>query len=136
MVVLLGLLACTGDDDPPATGTTASTGDTGGGVPTFTRVRTQTLAGCDVTGCHASAASGNGFSFEGDLHAELVDAPSEFAPGEILVIPGDADGSYIVKKLEGAPGIVDDPMPPPLGGFDPRKLDELRAWIDAGALDN
>src|SRR5688500_12738539 len=138
LAVLIGLLAgCTGDEGPTTTGTTGETGDPPA-APTFTRVRDEVLrTSCALAGCHASAASGNGLALvEGEEYDALVGASSAFAPGEVLVIPGDSDGSYVVKKITGAPDIVDDPMPPPFGNLDPRLLEVLREWIDAGALDN
>ena len=132
--------ACTGDKDPGDTDATGSTGETGEPVPlepTFTRVRAEVLPSCALSGCHRTAESGNGLVLaKGQEYEALVNAPAEFAPGEVYVIPGDPDGSYVVKKITGAPGIVDDPMPPPLGNLDPRLLQLLREWIGAGALDN
>ena len=57
---------------------------------------------------------------------------STAAAGEILVIAGDADGSYLIKKLEGADGISGDPMPPS-GSLDQSDIDQIRDWIDRGA---
>ena len=137
--LVLLLAGCSGDDAPTTDGT-GPTGDTGApaAAPTFTRVNADLFrTSCALSGCHASAASGNGLALvEGEEYASLVDAPSLFAPGEVLVIPGDPDGSYVVKKITGAEGIEGDPMPPPFGTLDPRLLAELRAWIEAGALDN
>ncbi|HMV69817.1 MAG TPA: hypothetical protein PKA64_23455, partial [Myxococcota bacterium] len=60
----------------------------------------------------------------------LVDVES--STGVPYVVPGDADGSYLVQKLEGADGITGDPMP--VGGsLDPADLQVVRDWIEAGA---
>ena len=44
-------------------------------------------------------------------YATLVNAPSVSKPGAIRVVPGDPDASYLVQKIEGAPGIVGERMP-------------------------
>jgi hypothetical protein len=52
------------------------------------------------------------------------------------VIPGNPDLSYLVRKLEGGPGITGARMP--LGGppLDPALIANVRAWITAGAPNN
>jgi hypothetical protein len=52
------------------------------------------------------------------------------------VKPGDAANSYLVRKIEGAAGIVGSRMP--LGGaaLDAATIDNVKAWINAGALNN
>jgi hypothetical protein len=99
----------------------------------FTAVRDDILLpSCGFSTCHGSG-TGDLTLDEAGAHAALVDAPSAAAAGEILVVPGDPDGSYLVKKLEGAAGIVGDPMPPPSGGMAPADLAAIRSWIAQGA---
>lgn len=52
------------------------------------------------------------------------------------VAPGDAENSYLVHKIEGAPTIDGGRMP--LGGtpLDAETIAQIRAWIDAGAQNN
>jgi hypothetical protein len=52
------------------------------------------------------------------------------------VNPGDPDASYLVRKLEGAPGISGDRMP--LGGapLGAALIADVRAWIAAGAAND
>jgi len=52
------------------------------------------------------------------------------------VKPNDADNSYIIHKLEGASDINGQRMP--LGGpfLDQATIDMVKAWINAGALNN
>jgi hypothetical protein len=135
-LLLLTLAACAGDETKDT--------DTDGGGATFTAVYDTVLnptdtqkPSCELAGCHA-APSSNGMELDGrdNAYASLVDVDSEFATGEVLVIPGDADNSYLVKKLEGASGITGDPMPPPFGGIDPADVQLVRDWIDAGAADD
>jgi hypothetical protein len=52
------------------------------------------------------------------------------------VAPGNPDASYLVRKLEGAPGITGQRMP--FGGpfLDAAAIQQVRAWIAAGAPNN
>ncbi|MBZ0254360.1 MAG: PQQ-dependent sugar dehydrogenase, partial [Candidatus Methylomirabilis sp.] len=69
---------------------------------------------------------------EDHSYASLVNKKSRQKPSETFVIPGNPNASYLVKKLEGAPGILGVTMPP--GGSIPQTtIDAVRAWIDAGA---
>lgn len=130
------LAACAGDGKDGAN--TADTADTDVPAATFTRVKTEILEGnCALSGCHTSTGTTNNLVLDaGGEYAALVNAPSVAAPGEVLVIPGDADASYVVLKLEDGIGIVGSPMPPPFGGLSEEKITLMRDWIDAGALDN
>ncbi len=53
--------------------------------------------------------------------------------GEIAVIPGDADGSAVIRRVSSAD--PDERMPPPEHGpaLTPTEVDLLRQWIDQGA---
>jgi hypothetical protein len=116
---LLALSACHGDDPRPE-------------VVAFSEIREEILLpSCGFASCHGSGAGDLTIDAEGAWDA-LVEVPSAVAPDEILVIPGDPDGSYLVKKLEGDPGIVGLQMPQ--GGQLPESdLDAIRDWIARGA---
>jgi mono/diheme cytochrome c family protein len=67
----------------------------------------------------------------------LVGVPSSNSPGAVRVIAGNASGSYLVQKVEGAPGIVGMRMPrngPPF--LSDAQIKMIRDWITAGALNN
>ena len=72
----------------------------------------------------------------GSSYALLVNVASGEVPALMRVAPGNADDSYIIRKLEGAAGIVGARMP--LGGpfLDQNTIDRIRAWIDSGAPNN
>ena len=54
--------------------------------------------------------------------------------GARLVIPGDPEGSYIVQKLEGRPGIVGERMPRTGGPYlTAGQMTILKRWIANGA---
>jgi mono/diheme cytochrome c family protein len=73
----------------------------------------------------------------GSAFANLVNVPSSGLAGAVRVIPGSADNSYLVKKLEGTPGIAGTRMPrngPPF--LTDAQVKMIRDWIAAGALNN
>ena len=90
--------------------------------------------------CHnaANAAATAGLILtEGAANAALVGVPSRTKPGAIRVIPGDPDNSYLVHKLEGAPGIVGLRMPGNGGPFlTEGQMLVIRRWIAEGAGNN
>jgi hypothetical protein len=100
--------------------------------PSFTNVRDEVLLpSCGFSTCHGSGTGGLSLDEAGAYDA-LVDVDSSGSPGNTLVIPGDPDNSYLVRKLEGGPDIVGDQMPPG-GELDADRLQLLRDWIEAGA---
>jgi len=127
MTSILLASACSGDGD-----------DTDVLAPTFTEVRDDILIpSCGFSTCHGGGEGGLTLSADdpGAAYSALVDVPSFVLPEETLVIPGDAENSYLVKKVEGAVGIDGDPMPAPFG-IDETMAADIRAWIDAGAKDD
>jgi hypothetical protein len=102
--------------------------------PTFANVRAEVLGGsCAFSSCHGVSTGELKLDGSQDDHARLVDAPSAAAVGEVLVVPGDPDASYLLKKLEGADDVVGDPMPPSGELLDAARIDLVRRWIEAGA---
>jgi hypothetical protein len=66
-----------------------------------------------------------------------VNRPSRLRAGETLVIPGDPDRSYIVRKLEGGPDITGLRMPRTSGPFlTEGQMAVLRRWIAQGAAND
>jgi len=71
----------------------------------------------------------------GRSYDALVGADSVQLPSMRLVEPGDADASYLWRKLNDtheAAGGAGDEMPPGLT-LAANELDPIRAWIEAGA---
>jgi hypothetical protein len=133
MVALLVVVGCNGSK---STGVTGDTG--GGGAATFSQVRDQVLVtNCALSGCHSAGDAGNGMTLPaGGEYDAIVNVESTFSPSNTLVLPGDADHSYLVMKLQGSPGITGGPMPPPFGNLDPALIEMVRSWIDDGAPNN
>ncbi len=124
------LIAGCGDDvadtDPPA--------------PSFTEIRDDILIpSCGFNTCHGGTDAGGLTISEDDpgaIYSALVDVPSFVFPEETLVIPGDSENSYLVKKLKGTEGIDGDAMPPPFGLPEEADIDDVVDWINDGAADN
>lgn len=89
------------------------------------------------TQCHAGASAPLGFSLEaGVSFSNLIDVTSVEVPGLMRVNPGQPDSSYIVLKVEGAPGIVGGRMPLGLPPLSSEEIQAIRDWIADGALQN
>lgn len=119
------------------------TGPTPDLEPTFASVQQQIFNTQDAAGrqncviCHTdqgrTPASGLNLR-EGVAYNSLLGVASRGKPGAVLVIPGDPENSYIVQKLEGAPGIVGERMPRTGGPYlTSGQLLVLRRWIQQGA---
>lgn len=104
---------------------------------TFTTIQEQIFTpNCTSSGCHSGSSPAAGQNLTaGQAYSNIVGVPSSEVPSLLRVDPGDAENSYLVQKVEGR-AQVGDRMPlgaPPL----PNELiQDLREWIDAGALDN
>ena len=90
--------------------------------------------GCTASSCHGSAQSAGLDLRSGSSYANLVgvDATSE---NEVRVLPGNADQSYLVIKLEGRQ-LVGARMPlsgTPLDNID---LTNIKNWINQNAVNN
>jgi mono/diheme cytochrome c family protein len=74
---------------------------------------------------------------EGVSYAALVNVASSQKAGEIRVIPGNPDASYLVRKLEGGPNIVLERMPRTGGPYlTEGQMRVIRRWIELGAENN
>jgi hypothetical protein len=122
------------------------TGPTPNLTTTFTSIQREIFNTTDSSGrsacvqCHVpgGAAAGTGLILTEDVaYGNLVNRPSRLRPGETLVIPGDPDRSYVVRKLEGAPDITGLRMPRTSGPFlTSGQMAVIRRWIELGAANN
>ena len=102
---------------------------------TFTQIKTEVFAlSCSFSSCHGVAAGGLLLSGDGD-YERLLNVNSAFANGEVLVIPNDAENSYLVKKVSQTQGISGDIMPPG-SGLSAEAVEMITSWIEAGAENN
>jgi hypothetical protein len=111
--------------------------------PTFTSIQREIFSTTDSSGrlactqCHSDAGrapAGNLVLLEGRSHAGLVGVESRQKAGATLVIPGNAEGSYLLHKLEGRSDIVGQRMPRTTGPFlTDGQIRIIRRWIELGA---
>lgn len=93
-----------------------------------------TRRGCTGGACHGSGQGNLTMTSASGAYAALVNVTS-LASGETLVIPGNADDSYLVKKLEGRQS-VGARMPLNGSPLDNVDLSNIRNWITQGAKNN
>jgi hypothetical protein len=124
MWVVLGLWGCDGDKDDTAD---TATGDD------FEAIRDDILLrSCAFSSCHGAGAGG--FTVSEDMTRDaLVGAPTALNPAVLLVVEGDPDASYLVRKLEGGPNIQGELMPPDGPPLSTEEIGRIRDWIAAGA---
>jgi len=112
-----------------------------GAVPPPNQTLTATFASIQAniftpicTKCHAGAGAPEGLQLDAQhSYSLLVGVPSTESPGVLRVKAGDPDSSYIVQKLEGAPGIVGARMPFQGPYLAQSTIDVVRQWITNGA---
>jgi hypothetical protein len=112
--------------------------------PTFASVRNEIFSTTDLAGrtacvnCHNPQRSRftAGLDLQTDPYAALVNVPSRQRQGAVLVIPGDPENSYLIRKLEGR-DITSARMPqngPPY--LTAGQILVIRRWIAIGAPNN
>lgn len=107
-------------------------------APTLTSIQNSIFnSSCAISGCHLGANSPRGLDMSpGESWSNLVNVQSSGLPTTIRVVPGDPDNSYLIMKMEGAPGIVGLQMPQGRDPLSDSQIEAIREWIAAGALDN
>lgn len=109
--------------------------------PTVTLTQLQsTIFTPMCSGCHSggggSLPSSMNLSNAAGSYAALVGVASTQQPSLQRVNAGSPDNSYLVRKIEGTPGITGSRMPLGGGPLDPALIANVRAWIAAGAQNN
>ena len=125
------LSGCTQAKDDSAAPVDPEVADEYTGPPlSFDEMLTEVLVpSCGFDACHGSGA---GYLRVHDAQTEeyWLDKESIILAGENLIRPGDSANSYLIKKMEGAPDIEGDQMPPSdvLSGY---RVGQVRSWIDS-----
>jgi hypothetical protein len=106
-------------------------------APTLTQLKSTAFSVCG--GCHTGGGTSLPASMDltpGNIYASIVNVASVEQSTLKRVKPGDPGNSYVVLKLEGAAGITGARMP--FGGpyLDQATIDQVRAWVTAGAQNN
>jgi len=110
-------------------------------TPTFSSISSEIFQTTDLAGrtscitCHTNVGrtpAGN-LNLAGDAYAALVNIGSLQRAGAVLVVPGDPESSYLIRKLEGR-DITGLRMPrngPPY--LTDGQITVIRRWIEVGA---
>jgi hypothetical protein len=112
--------------------------------PTFASIQREVFETTDASGraactqCHTDAGGrtpSGGLNLRHDVaYAALVSIASRGKAGAVRVVPGDADHSYVVDKVEGRPGIVGERMPRTGGPYlTAGQIAIIKRWIETGA---
>jgi hypothetical protein len=84
--------------------------------------------------CHIGASAPEGLQLDAaHSYNLLVGVPSVEEPNLLRVDPGNPDQSYMVLKIEGAPGIEGGQMPLGETPLPQATIDAIRQWISNGA---
>ena len=134
-------LTAEADDAVGNTGVSAAVTVTVGNALPVTLAEIQAeVFGPRCSGCHSGPAgnvlpSGLDLSTAANSHANLVNVTSLQTMLD-RVEPGNPDDSYLIRKLEGGPDIVDSQMPAGGPFLNQATINKIRQWITEGALNN
>ncbi len=96
-------------------------------------------ANCTFASCHGgTGAQADHLSLiDGSAHDQLVSRPSVEQPSWTLVVPADADHSYLMVAIGDVAGPLpkDGTMPFGLPTMCQDKIESIRRWIAAGATE-
>ena len=122
---------CTTDDTPTSPGAGANPID-----PSFSQTIQPIFEneGCTASQCHGQTQSAGLGLRAGTSYGQLVNIAATQETG-IRVIPGSADSSYLIIKLEGNQTIGSQ-MPNGGNPLDPADIQLIKNWINQGAKDN
>jgi len=103
--------------------------------PGFTAdIQTIFSASCALSNCHNANAQGGMVLLAGQAYGQIVNVASFSEPAFKRVLPGNANDSYIVIKLEGRQAIG---AQMPLGGtLSATRIQNIKNWINKGAKNN
>jgi hypothetical protein len=136
LTALCGLILLLGGCCPdPRVQDAASAGDGGvSGTVRYALVQTSIFDKRCVTDCHGGANPGEGLVLTRDQSwSSLVYKRSQQVPTRFRVRPGDANGSYLMKKIEGVINYIGERMPKGAPRLSQTEIDEVRVWIGSGA---
>ena len=143
LAVLVLLAACSDEEEETVVPTTipASTTPTPAPTPTCpggaldaTWGCIQNLvftASCASSGCHSGSSRQAGLSLTAQDSPSIVGRAS--TQGLALIDPTNPDGSYLIRKLEGGPGISGSRMPLGQTPLPDATIQFIRAWVTDGA---
>jgi hypothetical protein len=107
-------------------------------APTLTQLQTSMFTPLCAT-CHTGIGTvppGALNMNAGHTYAALVGVPSAEQPTVQFIAPGDPTNSYVIQKLEGVPTITGAQMPKGGPYLSQATINQVAAWISAGAQNN
>ena len=133
----------------PATALMAGCGGSGGGssptapplpggpATTLGQIQSQIFTPtCARVGCHDATAQAGLVLVAGAARGNLANVPSSQQPALSRVEPGDAEASYLVRKVRGDAGITGARMPISGAPLSQAQIDGIIQWINDGAPAN
>jgi hypothetical protein len=130
--------ACGRACGPSDTCESGSCGCDASGAVSFSSVIAPRLeAACAGTGCHSGARPKEALLLTAAAaYDELVNMNSEQCSGKKLVVPGNPASSYLINKLLGVDMCSGTVMPKADMRLPQAEINEISAWICAGASRN
>jgi len=108
--------------------------------PSFARdIQPVLAARCATSGCHSVVTHQAGLVLaSGHAYDSTVARPSHLVPGEVLVAPGDAENSLLVRVLGDDPARRFNLPRMPLGRepLTERQIANIVTWVTQGAVRN
>jgi hypothetical protein len=133
VALTLAVVACGGggEDVPPPAAPPAQ-----GLQPTLSSIQANVFTpSCAKSGCHDTASAQAGLNLEAGLSWQNLYLIASSQNAMLTrVIPMDPDGSFLIQKLEGTPGIIGARMPADGFFLQQATVDVIRLWIQNGAL--
>ncbi len=135
LLAALSLTSCASDSPTSSSGSTTDTRSVQAS-PSFSSTIQEIFdrRSCTSASCHGTAQMAGLDLRSGASYRELVSVLATSEP-ILRVDPGDPEGSYLVRKLEGRQS-VGDRMPQTGAALDSIDLTNIRSWISQGALNN
>jgi len=90
---------------------------------------------CTMPGCHDSTVKAGLVLLEGPAYINIANVNSTQDRSKKRVLPGDAENSYLVIKIEGRQSIGAR-MPLAREELDNIHIQNIKNWINKGAIDN
>lgn len=91
---------------------------------------------CSFATCHQSTGTpAGGLSLGAATYDQLVNVKSTLASGQMRVVPGDPDASFLMDKIASDKPKFGQRMPP-AQALEPEEIEKIRQWILAGAKNN
>jgi Bacterial Ig-like domain len=122
-----------GSSSGSGSGSGSSSGGTGGVTADFQSIQENVFTPI-CSPCHSGANAPEGEMLDAaHSYNSIVGVPSTEVPTVDRIKPGDPDNSYLVQKIEGAPGIVGVQMPYHEKPLAQSTIDAIRQWVTDGA---